>query len=158
MKYSLAFKCLVVVLVLLTLAWKLEARANRSSDLSDMDVQNKVADFLTTQSFVVERAEKINEGQPLVRANTKTCQILVARSPAMGWDRDLIRQYATGRDRIFTVFAGKTYKEQPTWRTVPDFLWARFRRELGFSAQASAVLAVIEKPGCEAEKLPWQNL
>jgi hypothetical protein len=45
---------------------------------------------------------------------------------------------ATVADQVFVVFAGKIYAEQPTWLTVPDFLWARFRRELGMSARTDA--------------------
>src|SRR5262249_37191724 len=40
------------------------------------------------------------------------------------------------------------YAEQPTWLTVPDFLWARFRRELGMNAQPTPVLAVIATETC----------
>lgn len=158
MKYSRAFKWVLIVLLPLTLSWKLVARTQHSTDLSDKEVQQRVAEFLARQYFAVERTEQLAEGQPLLRATAGPCQILVSRSPALGWDRELVRRYASGGDRIFVVFAGRMYSEQPTWLTVPDYLWARLRRELGFKAQASPVLSVVAKPVCEAERLPWKNL
>jgi len=61
-------------------------------------------------------------------------------------------------DRIFVIFRGKVYLEQPTWLTVLDSLRARLERGLGISAAASPVLAVIADPTCDAERLPWQEL
>src|SRR5262249_46837352 len=102
--------------------------------------------------------EKMQEGQPAIRATAGACRLLVAKSPPMGWDRDLIRRHATAADRVFVVFAGRTYAEQPTWLTVPDFLWARFRRELGMNAQPTPVLAVIATTTCAGGRLPWEEV
>ena len=158
MRFSPALKWTVALLLPLTLAWKVVAQTGSSSDLSDIEVQRSVADFLVRQHFVVERSNAVAAGQPSIQAIAGPCRILVARSPHVGWDRDLIRRHATGADRVFVVFAGRVYGEQPTWLTVPVFLWARFRRELGFQAQAAPVLAVIAPPGCEAERLPWGEI
>ena len=76
----------------------------------------------------------------------------------MGWDRDLIRRFGTADNLVFSVFRGQIYAEQPTWRTVPDYLWARFRRELGMEVSAEPVLAVVAAKICDAEKLPWSEL
>jgi hypothetical protein len=61
-------------------------------------------------------------------------------------------------DRTFVVFRGKIYKDQPTWLTVPYFLWARLKRELGLGAHTPPLLAVIATPNCDAERLPWREL
>jgi len=84
--------------------------------------------------------------------------VLAAKSPAMGWDRDLLRQHTTPNDRVFVVFRGKVYDEQPTWLTVPDYLWSRVQRELGINRQPTPVFAVISPVGCQAERLPWHEL
>jgi hypothetical protein len=44
------------------------------------------------------------------------------------------------------------------WLTVSDFLWSRFRRELGFKTEPSPILAVVATRNCEAERLPWNEL
>ena len=69
-----------------------------------------------------------------------------------------IRRNATDGDRVFVVFRGRTYEEQPTWLTVPYFLWSRFERELGMRAEAAPLLSVIATAGCGAERLPWSEL
>jgi hypothetical protein len=62
------------------------------------------------------------------------------KSPALGWDRDLVRRYANAEDQVFVVFRGRIYSDQPTFRTVLDTLWSRFLRELGFGAWPSRYL------------------
>jgi hypothetical protein len=78
-----------------------------------------------------------------------------AKSPALGWDRDLIRRYADSDDRVFIVFRGRIYSDQPSFLTVFDALLTRFRREFGFNVQPNPVLA---KMNCDAERLPWDQL
>ena len=54
----------------------------------------------------------------------------------------IVTEFAAMRsaaDTIFVVFGGRIYAEQPTWLTVSDYLWARFRRELGLKAEATPV-------------------
>jgi len=148
----------VLLLLPLTLGWKLAVRPGDSGELKEKETQLKIAEFLVRQRFAVAISEKMDEGQPAIRATAGACRLLVAKSPSMGWDRDLIRRYATAADRVFVVFGGKIYAEQLTWLTVSDFLWARFRRELGMNAQATPALAVIATPSCAAERLPWNEL
>jgi hypothetical protein len=156
--YSPVLKWGLILLLPLTLAWKLALRPGDSGELKEKETQLKVAEFLVRQHFAVASSEKMAEGRPAIRATAGACRLLIAKSPSMGWDRDLIRRYATAADRVFVVFAGRTYAEQPTWLTVSDFLWARFRRELGMNAQPAPVLAVIATSTCAAERLPWKEL
>jgi hypothetical protein len=149
---------LLLLLLPLTLGWKLAVRPSDSGELKERDAQRKIAEFLVRQHFTVAVSEKMQEGQPAISATAGACRVLVAKSPAMGWDRDMIRSHATDADEVFVVFAGRIYAQQPTWLTVPDFLWARFRRELGLKAQPTPVLAVIASRNCEAERLPWKEL
>jgi hypothetical protein len=152
------FKWCVLLLLALTLGWKLAVRPSDSGELKEKEAQRKIAEFLVRQHFTVAVSDKMVEGQPAIRATAGTCRMLVAKSPANGWDRDQIHRHATAADQVFVVFAGRIYAEQPTWLTVPDFLWARFRRELGLKAQPTPVLAVIASTSCAAERLPWNEL
>lgn len=94
----------------------------------------------------------------MIRAGAGACRILVANPSPMAWDNDAIRRHATAADRVFVVFRGRTYKDQPTWLTVPYYLWGRLLRELGLRAQGPPLLAVIATAGCDAERLPWSEL
>jgi hypothetical protein len=155
---SPVLKIALPVLLLVTLGWKLAVRPGGPNELSEGAFQHRVAEFLVRQRFSVTISEKFAEGQPAVRATAGSCRILVAKSPAMGWDRDLIRRHATPTDQVFVVFRGRVYADQPTWLTVSDFLWTRFRRELGLTAQSSTVLAIIATTNCDAERLPWAEV
>jgi predicted small integral membrane protein len=156
---SPGLKWFILLLLPLTLAWKLAVRPGGSGELNGRDVQRNVAEFLVRQHFIVAVSDNVEEmGQPAIRASAGACRILIAKSPALGWNRELVRRYATTGDRVFVVFRGSVYAEQPTWLTLTDFLWARLRRELGFSAQATPVLAVIATTSCDAERLPWGEL
>jgi hypothetical protein len=157
-KYSRVFKLFLLVLLPLTLGWKLAVRPNDPGELRDKEAQLKVADFLAQRHFTVSVSDKVEDGQPTVRASAGACLLVVMKSPPFGWDRELIRRQAAPGDEVFVVFAGKTYAEQPTWLTVSDFLWSRFQRELGLKAAATPVFGVIAAKNCAAERLPWHEL
>jgi hypothetical protein len=160
MSSSLVFKLSIALLLPLTLAWKLSVRPGDPAELAQNDkaAQLRIAEFLTRQHFSVAVADSVPEGQPSIRASAGACRLLVAKSPATGWDRDVLRRHATGDDRMFVVFRGKIYDQQPTFLTVSDYLWARFRRELGLGGAASPVLAIIATAICDAKELPWREL
>ena len=94
-------------------------------DPKEKDTQLTVAEFLVRLHFTVAVSEEAKQGQPMICATAPACQMLVASSPPLGWDRDMIRHYATDADRIFLVFRGRVYAEQPTWRTASDYLWSQ---------------------------------
>jgi hypothetical protein len=153
------FKWLVLVLLLaITLGWKVVARSAVGDQPTERDIQVQVAEFLVRQHFGVSVSEHLEEGRPSISASSGPCRMLIAKSPPLGWDRDLIRRYAEADDRVFVVFQGHVYADQPTFLTVFDSLWSRFRRELGSNVQASPVLAIVARPSCEAEQLPWNRL
>jgi len=145
------------VFLSLTLGWKVIARATRDEQPTDRSIQVRVAEFLVRQHFSISMLEHAEEGKPVVTANSGSCRILVMKSPALGWDRDLVRRYANAEDQVFVVFRGRIYSDQPTFRTVLDTLWSRFLRELGFRTWPSPVLAVVARMGCEADRLPWDK-
>ena len=154
------FKLSIALLLPLTLAWKLSVRPGDPAELAQREraAQLRTAEFLTRQHFLVTVADSMPEGQPSIRASAGACRLLIAKSPATGWDRDVLRRHAADNDRIFVVFRGRVYDEQPTFLTVPDYLWARFRRELGLGGAASPVLAIIATAICDAKDLPWREL
>jgi len=157
-KSSRALKYLILLLFLsLTLAWKVIARATPHEQPTDRSIQVRLAEFLVGQHFSVSMMERAEQGKPAVTASSGSCRMLVIRSPALGWDRDLIRRYASAEDQVFVVFRGRVYSDQPSFWTVLDTLWSRFLRELGFRAWPSPVFAVVARTGCEAERLPWDK-
>jgi hypothetical protein len=149
-------KWFIALALALTLGLKLIVGPDRNVP-SETDVRQKVAEFLVRQHFTVALSEPV-EGQAMIRAGDGACRILVANAHPIAWDRDVFRRNATAADRVFVVFQGRTYKDQPTWLTVPAFLWSRFQRELGLRAEAAPLLAVIAAPNCDAERLPWNEL
>jgi hypothetical protein len=154
---SPALKWFLVAALALTLGSKLIVRPDKSGP-SATDIQQRVTDFLIQQHFIVTLTNQTGEGQPMLHASAKACRILVANSNPTAWDRDFIGRHATGADRSFVVFRGRVYAEQPTWLTVPDFLWSRLQRELGLRVHAAPLLAVIATTSCNAERLPWGEL
>ena len=151
-------KWFIVLALPLTLGSKLIVRPDKSAP-SDTEVLQTVAKFLDRQHFAVTLSDPVSdEGRPMIRATAGYCRVLVANSDPIAWDRDILRRSATVADRVFVVFRGRTYKEQPTWLTVPYFLWSRLQRELGLGWQPAPLLAVIATASCNAEQLPWNEL
>ena len=145
----------LALLLALTLGWKIAVRSGGSGATTD---EPNVADFLARHGLIVLASQPLTEGHPTIHAIAGTCRVLVAKSPPLGSHRDVIARYATPADRVFVVFGGTVYAEQPTWLTVSDYLWARLRRELGMNARAKAVLTIIATRSCDAERLPWDEL
>jgi hypothetical protein len=154
---STALKWFIILALPLTLGLKLTVRPDLRAP-GEKDVQQTVAEFLARQRFTVALPDRTGEGQYTVSASAGPCRILVANSDPIAWDSDAIRRNATAGDRVFVVFRGRTYEDQPTWLTVPYFLWSRLQRELGLRAQAAPLLSVIATDGCGAERLPWSEL
>jgi hypothetical protein len=150
-------KWFLVLALPLTLGSKLLARPDLSTP-SEKDVQHRVAVLHVRQQIKVALVTQTGEGQIMLRAGAGACRILVANSHPIAWERDAIRRNATDADRVFVVFRGETYNDQPTWLTVPYFLWMRLQRELGLPARPAPLLAVIASPSCGAERLPWGEL
>jgi hypothetical protein len=157
-KSSRGLKYLIILLFLsLTLAWKVIARATPHEQPTDRNIQARLAEFLTRQHFSVSMMERAEEGKPAITASSGSCRMIVMRSPALGWDRDLVRRYADAEDQVFVVFRGQVYSDQPTFQTAVDALWSRFQRELGFTAWPSPVLGVVARTICAADRLPWDK-
>jgi len=148
---------LLIVLLSVSLGWKVLARASPNEPPTDRAVQVRLAEFLIRQHFSVAMAERAEQGKPALTASAGACRLLAIRSPALGWDRDLVRRYAEADDQVFIVFRGQIYADQPTFRTVLDTLSSRFMRELGFKSAPSPVFAVVARSGCEATRLPWDK-
>ena len=157
MNCSTALKWFLILALPLTLGLKLIVRPDRSA-ASAPDVQQKVAGFFLRQRFTVALPDRTGEGQDMLRASAGPCRILVAKSDPIAWDSAAIRRNATDADLVFVVFRGRTYEAQPTWLTVPYFLWSRLKRELGLRAEAAPLLSIIATAGCGAERLPWSDL
>jgi hypothetical protein len=157
--YSPALKwSVLIILIALTLGLKWVWWVGRQGEPSEKDLQLRVAEFLVSQRFSVSVSKEAREGAPTIRATTPVCRILVVDSPVLGWDRDMVRRAATAADRVFIVFRGRVYAEQPTWLITFDFLWARFLRGLGMRVDRTPLLTVIATTSCDAERLPWDQL
>ena len=127
-------------------------------DTAVVQVNQKVAAFLTREHFRVTIAEKSEEGEPAVLAVSGECRIRVVRSRAEGFQTDQIRRLATGDDTVFAVFGGRIYSKQPTWLPVVESLTAKVGREFGLRLDPKPILQVIASRNCDAERLPWANL
>jgi hypothetical protein len=161
-KFSPVLRWFLLILLVITLGWKVVAV--QPDDYSgfekkEADGKRKIAEFLVHQHFTAFVPEETITDLPVVRATAGPCRMLVIKSSYDGSDHDrIVRGYASATDTVFVVFGGRIYAEQPTLLTVSDFLWARFRRQLGLRVEARTVLVVIATKSCEAERLPWNEL
>ena len=94
----------------------------------------------------------------VIRATTGTCRMHVMETSPEGWQRDLIRKRAQATDRVFFIFRGKVYTDQPTWQTATAAWWSRGLQKLGFRRHITPVIAVAASQLCNAERLPWDDL
>ena len=153
MTCSPALKWFIVLLLPLTLAWKVAVSPDNANDL-----ELEIVKFLRSQQFdVISTSETMNY-MPVIQATSSSCRMLVAKIVPNGSSGDLVRDLATASDRVFFVFRGQFYARQPILYTAFHYLWSRFLRELGLARHITPVLAVVATTSCDAEQLPWDIL
>jgi hypothetical protein len=151
--YSNVFKWTVIFLLSVSIAWKIAIPPDDENDLKD-----HLIEFLQRNRFEVTASERMVNYMPIIEANTASCQLTIARLFPNGSNRDLIQHLAENTDRLFIVFRGRVYAEQPIFLTVVNYFWSRFLRELGVIRHITPIIAVAAKSSCNAEALPWDEL
>jgi hypothetical protein len=149
---------LLLVLVPLSFGWKVAVQRGGSSAVGEREDYLKVAEFLVRQHFTVSIAQQLEAGEPKIQGTAGACRVLVAKAGSEGSDQDRIRGYATAADTVFILFGGRIYAKQPAWLTTFDWLWSKFRSDLGLNGHATPVFVIIATKSCGAEQLPWHQL
>jgi len=145
---SSAFKWLVIVLVPLTLGWKLVGGETPASES-----KINIFEFLSRHGFEVTK--RTWGDIPFSDATAGACRMIVVEVSPDGWARNVIRQISGTTEQQFFVFRGNTYTEQPTWLTLSDHWWSQSLRKLGFARRDAPVIAVSATGPCAPERLPW---
>jgi hypothetical protein len=151
-KFSPALRWSLVLLLPLTLGWKLTLRADSPSEVS-----NAVVEFLARHQFSVVVTSDIINQMPVVRANSVNCRLLVAKISPLRDSKDQVQYLVSTQDRTFIVFRGAIYNQQPVILTIVNYLGFRLLGALGLATQIPPVLSVVSS--CDAAaQLPWDEL
>jgi hypothetical protein len=145
------FNGLIIVLLTLTIGWKAAAKPENPAE-----VQTAIQNFLVRQHFKISVSGESLEYTAVIDAQANGCHLRVVRVSPLGHEVTLVRQANASGDRIFFVFRGAVYREQPVRLTLANYLWFRFLRELGLASRVPPVLAVVTS--CDAEQLPWNTI
>ena len=152
MKFSPALKWFLVLLLPLTLGWKLAVKP-----VDPSKIRTAVVEFLTQHDFNVLVSKGTLVDIHIVEANSGPCRLLVGNISPYGVDTELVQHLGTATDRRFFVFRGTVYSEQPVLLTIVNHLRFRFLHDLGLVSAIPSVLAVVSS--CDAtEQLPWNEL
>jgi hypothetical protein len=144
---------LIVVLLPLTLAWKLAVALKSNERVEERSI---VIEFLIQNHFDVFIAnEKIDES-PVVAARSNECRLIIAKVSPRGDSSDQVQVLAAKFGHTFIVFRGATYSKQPVFLTMVNHLWFTSLWRLGVVSHVPIVLAVISS--CDAQSLPWSAL
>jgi hypothetical protein len=136
----------------LTLAWKAAIGHDDPNELA-----NEIVKFLSNQAFDVVLTERTVDSMPIVRATSGSCRVLVAKVEPDGSNQNLVRDLVTATDRLFIVFGGRVYTQQPVLLTVANYLWSRSLREVGLMRRITPVFAAVASASCDIEQLPWET-
>ena len=151
MTFSPAFKWSVILLIPLTIGWKLVAE-EQAPDESKANI----VEFLSRHKF--EITERTVADIPVIDAMVGVCRMTVVEAAPDGWMRDFIRDILGTTEHRFTVFRGNIYREQPIWLTLTDHWWSKSLRKLGLARRDAPVIVVSANESCAAERLPWDEL
>jgi hypothetical protein len=150
---SNAFRLALVIVLLLSVAWKIAVPLDRHDDLS-----HSLIEFFEHNHFNVTITDQAVNDMPIIRMNKASCRLQIAKLAPGGADRELVRSFATSADHFFVVFRGRTYAQQPVLWTVLDYFWSRLLRELGLIRHITPIIAVTANSACDTERVPWEKL
>jgi hypothetical protein len=153
MSCSPALKWFIVLLLPLTLGWKLTVRPHDPSELND-----SLVEFFARHHFGVIVTEDDMGQSPVIQATAGVCRVLAGEISSNGGNWQLPRRFAAPTDHVFVVFHGRVYSTQPTLLTAVSDLWSRFLRQTGLVRHQSSVIAIVASATCDAEGLPWEEL
>jgi len=150
-KFSPALRLFLVVLLPLTVGWKL----TMPSDNSD-EVNNSIVEFLKRNQFSAVVTREVDETY-VVSGRSADCRLFVTKVLPLGKARDQVQHLASPSDRTFVVYRGKIFGEQPRLRTIVDFFLSKFLSAVRVISEVPPVLAVVSS--CDAAtQLPWNQL
>jgi len=116
--YSPALKWSVIILLPLTIGWKVAAKPE-----NPVEIQNAIVEFLTQQQFDVSVTDENMEYMGMIDARSRSCQLQVSRVSPLGHQAEIVRRASATGDRTFYVFRGTVSPEQPV-RLVSS-VWCR---------------------------------
>jgi hypothetical protein len=149
---SSAFKSILTAVLLLSVAWKISVPSDAQSDWTD-----SVVKFLERNHFDVVVTKQMINYVPIIQASSVSCRLKVARIAPDGVDQDLVRHLTMDTDRLFIIFRGRLYSQQPIFRIRISYLWLARLRELRLTKHLPPVMAVIANSSCDVERLPWDE-
>jgi hypothetical protein len=147
-----AFKWILSAVLLLSIVWKINVPSDAQSDWTD-----SVVKFFERNNFDVIVTKQMVNYVPIVQASTASCSLQLARIASDGVDQDLVRHLTRGTDRLFIIFRGRMYVEQPIFWIRVSYLWLARLRELGLIKHLPPVMAVIANSSCDVGRLPWDE-
>lgn len=133
------------------MGWKVVLAPEDPSETYDAVIK-----FLKDQKFDVRTTGESIEYMPVIEARNETCHLRIAKISPLGYEAELVRRASATNDRIFYVFRGVEYQKQPVRRTLANYLWFRFLRELGLVSRVPPVFAVMTS--CGSEQIPWAEM
>ena len=149
-------KALLAGLVVISVSLKVVAASSLPPPPA-REASEAVSAVLARQGFTVG-ANAADIDLLTVFAHARHCDLRLAVVSPHGWHRNLVRRLVAPDEKIVFVFDGKTYDDQPVWRTWASFYEARVRQYLGLDAATKPVLAVLATPSCAIESLPWSEV
>jgi hypothetical protein len=123
----------------------------RVSEGETHEILPGIAKVLEAHRFQVSQYQPDNDLAWVTGANDG-CNLRVTAVAPQGWHRALVAQMASG-SRLYYVFDGAIYQEQPILRTRAYHYWRKFARYFGLEPQERSVLAVLMSPSCESGPL-----
>jgi hypothetical protein len=147
-----AVRCFLVLLLLLTLGWKLAVRP-----IDPNKTRDAIVEFLARHGFNVATTQPVILQIPVaVDARSSACKLVVGIISPYGFNIDFFRHLSGATDRMFFVFRGMVYKQQPVLLTSVTHLTFKLLHNVGLVSGIPPVLAVLSP--CDAEQLPWAEL
>jgi hypothetical protein len=149
-------RLVLALLLVLSLAIKIPG-STRQENAAAVDVGEYIAVFLKRHGFKVDE-ETADVDMFALSASSGPCRLLVAVLSPQGWHSDIIRKLTPAGHRLFFLYDGVIYPDQPVLLTRIHDYWSKFLRLAGQDSPLQPVLGIAGSPECPLGGIPWNEL
>lgn len=153
MRSAYVFSAVAAILLVAGLGLKLRLRGLNEGER--IDVKAYIASLAPWNGFEADSIDQGDSQMDRLAIRAGACKVMIVMASPLGWHRDGVRRAAAADDKVFFLYRGRRYDDQPTWRTVTDHYLGRIGRIWGEAPPIRPVLGVIASTACQPERLMW---
>lgn len=150
-------EALLAILLALSLGGKLAA-SGATPEVDPAETAQAIERMLAREGFDARVVETRRAPQAYAVAARGACRLIAGEYAPHSTTRDVYRRLAAPLGRLQFAHRGTLHHDEPKLLGLLDYYRWRELRRVSIAAARRPIIAVAASPGCDARRLPWQDL